>query len=129
MGLDLAISPLSSGTYADAINFWHLAYQRLEFNRDYSVFAQIAGSDFSRDHTPPAQVCKPKPVPSTVSVRWYEDEGLTARTTDPYGSALTYVTAGELAKVDVADAGRQTQAVMAFVRALEPDTPILLWWH
>lgn len=67
------------------------------------------------------------PLPPGVRFWYYHDEGLKEETTDCYGQPLTYVLAGELAAVKH---GRtRWEPAWAYLRALPPRTPVVLWWH
>lgn len=69
-------------------------------------------------------------TPLGRDVLWYEDGGLAERTTDPYGTPLTTIAAGALARhLASAHLDAMDSAVRAYVRALPATTPVLLWWH
>jgi len=68
MGIDLTISPESY----PGVDM--LAYQRLAFDRDYTIWDSITA-------------LKPKLLKAPV--RCYDDEGIVETTTDPYGDPLT----------------------------------------
>jgi hypothetical protein len=121
MGLDLTLAPEN---YPSS---WWLTFDRIRVDRDYRLYSQIAGLRGTAGYT---QVCNPRPIPSNVKVQWYEDEGIKERKTDPYGSPLTYLTAGELLAVALpTNASPWNKGVWAFLKELPPDTRILLWWH
>lgn len=103
-----------------------LAYTRIALDRNYEIFGQIANIRGVKARV----VCDPKPIPATVKFKWYSDEGLQERNYDAYGDPLKFVYAHELSKVNLdSDAGAWNKAAFAFVRALPPDTIIVLWWH
>lgn len=125
MGMDLTLCPEKYGA-----RLWHgshLAYTRIDLGRNYELFGQI-DSKMGRDETI-KQVCTPQRLPPNVEFMWYGDEGIKATRTDPYGDLLTYVEAGELAKVDVPKGDPWNQAVFAMMKALPENTPVVLWWH
>jgi hypothetical protein len=117
MGVDLAVCPDSwnEGRNPDEPQ-WHLAYTRLNLERDYALW------DLIRPYE--------KPLPSTVYFNWYADEGLQQRTQNPYGEPLTMVTAGDFATMasEVAST-RWNNAVVTMLASLEPQKRIVLWWH
>jgi len=121
MGLDLILVPIRY----DRINWW-LATNRLDTDRDYNLYEQIA--EHGRT-TPIKRLPAPRPLPEKTHFEWYEDEGLKIRKDDPYGSPLTMLTAGELAQADTSQSSAWNKAVWEMIRNLPPDTPIVLWWH
>lgn len=70
----------------------------------------------------------PHPLPPRSRFSWYGDEGLKDYTTDPYGTPLTYLTAAELLSVAPPE-NERGPSVWAYLKALPPDTPVVLWWH
>lgn len=94
-----------------------LAYNRVSVGfQDYKVFHKI------RDDA--------ETLPEEVL--WYDDEGLQTTREDKYGVALTFITAGKLAKhlQYTKQLGRGgATAVAAYIAALPPETRVLLWWH
>jgi hypothetical protein len=121
MGLDLSVVPVNYHQMD-----WWLGNNRLGFNRDYFLFEQI-DSKGRTDLDPLPKICNPKPLPPNVQFDWYDDEGLETITTDPYGTPLTYVTAGELAEVK--SEHDWNAAIIAMMKALPPQTPVVLYWH
>jgi len=109
MGMDLTL----------AIDLWPglnrslLAYDRMSVTRNYDLFDQI-------------RTLEPRPLERYLD--WYGDEGIERRDDDPYGAVLTYLTAGELGKLDPGE-GWLNVAAWAYLRALPPNTTVLLWWH
>lgn len=128
MGMDLTLSPFRMG--AQSWNGMHLARQCLSLDRDYEIMAQIDKEQMGGYGKGAKAVCKPQRLPPGLKFWWYADEGLKERRDDPYGSLLTYVEAGELAKVAMPpDASHWNKAVFAMMKALPADTPVVLWWH
>lgn len=123
MGVDLAIFP----KWLDKDQWkWTLCYERLACDRDYDFFAQIQGFTRSDVRKPKGQI-PTHPLPTDAKVQVYGDEGLKDEAKDPYGSPLTYVLAGDFAKLKANTP--HNRAIVAFAAALEPDWPIILWWH
>jgi hypothetical protein len=134
MGMDLAIYPfdyfwptLGRQKWAEQENITWITSTRLDTVRDYRFYAQIS-KEVMGDKEGVKAVCEPKPLPKFVRVMVYQDEGLKERKTDPYGSKLTYVTAGELGKVEPLK-GSWNESVITFIRTFPEDTPVILWWH
>jgi len=133
MGMDLTLYPFScwdtySRDWNEGKHVHFLGFDRLNFSRQYHIFSQINEEVMGPNKLP--AVCKPKPLPTTVRFSNYEDEGLKERKTDPYGSPLTYVTAGELSKVKPRkETGDWNKAILTFISSLPAEMPVLLWWH
>ncbi len=129
MGMDLTLCPHGfwyPGQPLDE-NRMFLTTFRAPFDRDYDIFAQVADIF---DQGSEIVVCEPKPLPSGWKFEWYGDEGIEERTTTPYGDDLTFVFAKELAPIKEPQAtSAQNKAIIAMVRTLHPDHPIVLWWH
>lgn len=126
MGMDLTLCPFKHGPRQ-----WtgsHLSYTRLDFERDYDLFAQVSNEVMGKQ-SKAKQVCKPFPIPPNVEFMWYGDEGLKARRDDPYGEQLTYVEAGQLAKINVENSCQWNKGIIAMMKELNPATPVILWWH
>lgn len=67
-------------------------------------------------------------------ILWYGDDGLKEVTTNPYGTPILSIDADEMiALIDshknADELGTWDVAVVAFIRALPPDTAIYLWFH
>lgn len=91
---------------------------KLSFTRNYDLFDKI-------------QKIKAEPIPTEI-IFYYGD----AKTKiDSYGDALKYIKAGDLAKVEYIDEPwndfflAYNKAILEFVRALPPETMIVLYWH
>ena len=113
MGVDLALVPKND----PPIGVWFLAYERIDLDRQNSLFAAV-------------RKVKQHDLPSTTRFEWYSDSGLEVRTTDQYNEPLKYIFAGDLAAVKLPkDTTQKNKAVWAFLRGLDPATPIVLWWH
>lgn len=56
-------------------------------------------------------------------------DGTVAVKSDPYGKPLKFVRAWQLAKLDISEVTSWTAAAFAWIRALPPQTPIVLYWH
>ena len=125
MGMDLTLCPFQ---FRPENWDWHLATTRLDLQRNYELFEQISEEVMGKNKKNKA-VCKPRVLPPGVRFSWYEDGGLKDRVEDNYGGKLTYLEAHELAKVKTENSSPWNQAVFAMIRALDPRTPIVLWWH
>lgn len=68
-------------------------------------------------------------IPHADGVDWFDDDGLQHYKTDPAGDALTYLPAHSLIRhLEAARLSSWDRAVLAFVKALRPDTTVVLWW-
>lgn len=117
MGLDLTLCPYDwSDGFGD--NVWWLTYTRIGLRGGARAFAeQLEASQLPVHLLPPG-----------AQVEWYGDEGLKKTREDPYGEPLTFMRAGDLVKLEMPPSKRWA-AAWAYLKALPPETPILLWWH
>src|SRR4051794_36470371 len=106
MGVDLTLVPERL-----CLDTWFLAYDRLGFRgRYYDLWDKI-------------QRLNARPLPEGCAFQWYGDEGLEGRTADPYGGPLKFVTAGELAAIELPDNLLPwDRGIFAFLKALPPST-------
>lgn len=121
MGIDLTLCPekYQSST-------WFLAYDRLSLMSDYRVFDQLEGFEYYEK----TSGLRAHPLPPNAGFDWYGDEGIEQLTEDAYGTPLTFMYAKDLSTLDIPDdTSDWNKAVFAFVKALDPDTRIVLWWH
>ncbi len=128
MGLDLTLMPLRD---ARALAGSIVGYDRLQFDRQYSVFAQIADVD-GKSAVPDEgieAIVRTYPLPPGVSVLIYEDEGINTTRRNPYEEEMVYALARELGALKLPEnATPKNKAIMAYINALEKDTPIILEW-
>ena len=129
MGLDLTLLPLNNKIRLEG---FVLCHDRLSFDRNYYTFAQIADlngkSQVSEDGI--EAIVRTFPLPPSVKVSTYEDEGIRTGRTNPYGEEMVYALAGDLRKIRLPDnASEKNKAIMAYVGALEENTPIILEWQ
>lgn len=97
-----------------------LATASLRFDRDQRLLAQ-----FSID----AEPCLVHPLPEGLKVGHYEDEGLKFDEVDRYGKPLTFTTSADLKNLHPPDdLAPWNVAVLAFLKALPPDTRLVLFW-
>lgn len=113
----------------------HIIYpiDQLEFDQEYDLFPQIQrhGRDATQDdpHTQAHECVKTMPLPKQLQISLAEYNSDKTRQ-DRYGDELTFTTAGELGVAALSHETTQiNRAVMAYVRALPPKTPIVLYWH
>lgn len=123
MGIDLTLCPMPSNDPS-----WWLGYDRLSLKRNYSLFAQMGDMQNSGY---PAPVLEPLELPQGTRFDWYGDEGIEELKTDPYGCELTYLRAHDFLKLklDPENMHPWNLAVIKFIQALPPETPVVLWWH
>ncbi len=117
MGLDLTLMPLHSK------DRW-VSFELIRIERDSDLFNAIFG-------------IKPNPVPAE-SVQCFQaslgngERGFGALTTDPYGSKLTYLTAGSLMTIQQHEGVQddwKNRAVWRLLSEFPSDWPIVLYWH
>lgn len=124
MSLKLLIVQGSRGLAVTPI----MADNKLNFERDYALFAKIDNAWMSERGV--KQLCSPKPLPPGLEFMVLDEEKGWARETQTlYGEPLTYVTASELAKLPDKNISRWNKAVLAMMKALPAETPVVLWWH
>lgn len=119
MGVDLTLAPIRHKDMG-----WWLATERLSLDRDGTGHV-IGGMEGMIGPV------KTFPLPESVRFDWYGDNGVHETRNDSYGSGLEYAKAGDLARVmsKIKEMTPWNEAVMAFVKALPKDTPIVLYWH
>ena len=95
----------------------HLAYTRIRLERDRSLMAEI-------------QRLPSYPLPPNVRFMWYGDEGVSEIDKDAYGLPLRWVYARDLATVgQKRKLSPWNAAVLAMIRELPGETPVVLYWH
>lgn len=73
---------------------------------------------------------KAEALPLPDGVRWYDDDGLETATEDCYCESLTFMSAGVIARhLSTRALHGFDAAVLAYVKALPPETRVVLWWH
>lgn len=97
-----------------------LATASLRFERDEWLFARLA---------PDAEPRLVEPLPPSLKVGHYEDEGLRWDDTDRLGRPLTFTTSDRLRRLRVPEeVSPWNRAVLAFLLSLPPDTKLVLYW-
>jgi hypothetical protein len=94
MALDLTLVP-QFAYYTGRSDF--LAYNRLALDRQCLLFDEIAAV---------AKIYAER-IPASIEFLWYDDGGIKERTTDPYGTSLTWIRAEDLTKVNLTDSVTQ----------------------
>ena len=122
MSLNLTLFPLRSPE--DLTRTKVLCRNRLSFDTDYEVFLQLNGFDGKTKQT-----IKVQPIPVSLWVESYEDEGVRERRTDKLGREITFVYAGELKTLNVSSSTSLNKAIVAFIQCLPDNTPILVLWE
>ena len=129
MGLDLTLMPLRD---ARELAGTVLGYDRMQFDRQYAIFAQIADVD-GKSAVPDEGVeaiVRTHPLPPSVKVGIYGDEGIKTTRENPYGEEMVYALAKELGALRLPEnATQKNRAIMAYINALEKDTPVILEWR
>jgi len=111
MGVDLAVA------FDEYFNFegsLRLAYSRLDLTRDRALWEILKEMEER---------------PFDQPIQWYYEEGIKDENQNAYGGPLTYLTAGELKRIDIKDLSPWNKAVFRFIGALPDDTKVLLYWH
>jgi len=104
-----------------------LVFERYGINRDSLLAFERMRLDWQNYDA--FDRLKADAIPLPIGVDWYDDEGLRHSTTDEYGAPLTYVSAHTLANhLSSAPLRGWDAAALAFLKALPPDTKIILWW-
>lgn len=125
MGLDLTLLPLRDPR--DLGETIVGCYDRLSFDSDYAIFEQLTDVSGEGVVDPPI---KATVIPPQLWIRLYGDEGINEVREDSYLKPLTFVYAEQLRKLQLPDdASAKNKAILAFVNALHPYTPIILWWR
>lgn len=129
MGLDLTLMPLGD---ARELAGQVLGYNRFQFIRDYKIFAQIAdvnGKSVVPDEGIEA-IVRTHPLPPGVEVRVYGASGIKNTRRNRYGEEMVYATAGKMRKIVLPeDVAPVNKAIMAYIKKLQKDTPIVLEWR
>lgn len=117
MGLDLTLIPDTrtyNGRTLPTPARPLLAYTRLKVEgRYYGLFTEL----------------REAAIPYRESIRSYEDGGIQTMAEDPDGARLTYIIAGELAKImGQHDLNDEDSALRVYLTVMNPYTKIILWW-
>ena len=92
----------------------------VRFDRDSRLLAAFS---------PVADPCIVQPLPGSLRVGHYEDDGLKFDEVDRYGNRLTYTTADQVRRVaTITDISQWNRAVLGFLLSLPSDTKIVLYW-
>ncbi len=138
MGLNLILMPLRDKRELAEAEFTGgliLGYDRLRFLRDYRIFAQITdveGKSMVPDEISGGveAIVQVQPLPPKVKIGIYGESGIRKTRKNPYGNEMVYTTAQEMRKLVLPqDVNPTNKAIMAYVRALQKDTPIILQWR
>ncbi len=86
-------------------------------------------ADEGWEDIPERPTLSPRPIPPTTWLMINTEDGVEITRTDHYDKELTFLFASELAKLpDAAASSCHNRAVLAFMRALPFDTPVILMW-
>lgn len=123
MGTDLALGFSPHHQYAGTSPAFPFVLfdttNRLVCDRQYGFFTAICA-------------LQPQPLPGHWMVVWYDNTGATTVATDPaFLRPLTYLEAGRFALLDPAGLTLSpwNRAILVFLQALPPESPLVLWWH
>ncbi|MEK7535726.1 MAG: hypothetical protein AAB590_01790 [Patescibacteria group bacterium] len=123
MGLNLSIYPLVDPS---RLRGTASCLDRLSFDRDYRIFAQFSDAELRAGDTPeyPVGSIKCERIPSDC---WLDING--KRTRKNGDQVVTFVYAEDAQRLMMpADTSQKNKAIKAFIDALPPDAPIILWW-
>ncbi|MFH1589752.1 MAG: hypothetical protein ABIB43_04260 [archaeon] len=130
MGINLTIMPLKDKESLKKALVY--TYVRLCFVSDYNILGQIGNVD-GESAIPDSgieAVVKTYSLPKEMLVHKYDDEGMNKTRDNPFGEEMVYTLAGEFRKIK---APRKTssvnKAILAYVRKLDKETPIILEWR
>ena len=130
MGLELIIMPLRSRkVLGDSIV---ICFEQLKFEKDYTIFAQIA--DINGNSVLPDLGNKPivhvYPIPPKMFIEYFDGEKKRITRENPYGDELVYSSADDMKKLKLSkDSSSINKAIIAYVKELKGDTPIILQWR
>lgn len=115
MGVDLALSPIDNAC-ATMASLGFLCFNRLDTDRDYRL--QDAVRAIAKTDGTNGQI-------------WgtYQDDGLDRSGEDAYGEPLMSLPAVKLLAARHDDMSEWNRAVWAFLEAMPPETPVVLYWH
>lgn len=120
MGVDLKLLPID---YDDGS--WGFSHSIIRVERDYELFDQIR--DLPKQGHPPENFTSYLSTIPSGSMRGESCYGPTKQ--DCYGCNLYCVRAGDFANIRLRrGTSKQVRAVLAYVRALDPDTRIVPYW-
>jgi hypothetical protein len=127
MGVDLRLIPATHGRFDGPTSPFVLGHAVLHLDRDYGLWDRL-------------RAIPSEPIPQDSFSSWFarREDGENEYgycNEDPYGNRLRWVRAGDLATVltqydrDEGETPPNTRAAAAYVAALHPDTPVVLYWH
>lgn len=106
-----------------------LGNNRLVLETEFKIFRQIRDLTSFGDEELSLERITPKPLPANHRLAVYEDEGLQKTFNDSYDDRLTYLQAGEFAKITLFDdTSIINKAIISFLITLPKDTMIILYW-
>lgn len=123
MGIDLTISIINENNFENKT--W-LAYERLNFDRDYKIFGWLGFPNMEAK-----KKLDIKEVPYGTTVEWYDDDGIDKSNEDPYGERLQYCFVGDIKKLKLNkdEHSERNIAIIGFLKKLPELTIIVLRWH
>lgn len=132
--LDLLIAyPLASGLEPPMTGDAFTAVTRIAVTQDYAIYGQLDPhfAVYRKDgrlDIPEQPHIHPQPLPADVRVFLHGDREIRE---DAFNEPLTWCTAEQLYALRTPSDGEHSwsHAIMAFIRALPPSTPIVLYWH
>lgn len=123
MGIGLTLLPLNGPRDIGETDVYDVT--RLRFQQDYGIFSQLMDSE---DRGWKATISTMS-IPPQMRVHIHDGERVRKTREDAYGVELTFVYAKQMKKLKNPDnVSPRNKAIMAFIRALEDDVPIILLW-
>jgi len=105
------------------------SYDNLNFDRDYTVFGQIAdpnGEPIVSEQGVPI-VVRTLPLPRGLKLRTFDGERARTTNKNPYGNEMVYALAKDMRKIKLPrNASQRNRAIMAYIRNLPEETPVVL---
>jgi hypothetical protein len=120
MGLDLTLLPLHHQSEITSRNI--MCYDKLRVRREDDIINML------REDDPTTLVTQALPPGAKLVSPMYEPKKTSRK--DPYGDELKYAFAKDFKKFKwPEEMDRRNKGVRAYLKALPPDIPIILYWH
>lgn len=125
MSLDLMVLPILNP--ADLTRADTYCFDNLRFLTDYDLFGQFVDLPKYTENVPSIPT---HPLPTGLKINYFGEAGLLSKNVDGYDAPLTFVYAKDLASLAIDEyTPPYNKAIVAFLKALPPETPIVLMWR
>lgn len=122
MGMDLRLLPFD-WDQGESLSYSHTI---LSCDRDYDLFDQVEKFEPIYRKVPKSFSCFLSRVPDGT----YEGERCYGEVnTTSYGDPLKFILVSDLVKIDASKYSERNQAIWAYLKALNPETKVALYWH